>query len=218
MARVIVFTRTKHGANKLQRDLEKAGIRAAAIHGNKSQNQRELALSSFKSQRPPVLIATDIAARGIDVDQVTHVVNFELPHEPETYVHRIGRTGRAGFTGAAVSFCDREERPRLAAIERLLRKQIPERTDLPADLPKADEAEERGPKRPPAHAGGRGERGRPGRQRHSDGGPKGGTKPAKGRRGKGKPRGEKRASAATPAAAPAAGAKPRGTKKYRRAL
>jgi ATP-dependent RNA helicase RhlE len=223
MARVIVFTRTKHGANKLQRDLEKAGIRAAAIHGNKSQNQRELALSSFKSQRPPVLIATDIAARGIDVDQVTHVVNFELPHEPETYVHRIGRTGRAGFTGAAVSFCDREERPRLTAIERLLRKQIPERTDLPADLPKADPAEERGDARPRAQTGRRGERGRrseTGRRaetgRHAESGRPGRNKPAKGRRSKSKPRGEKRAAAAAPAAAPAA--KPRGTKKYRRAL
>jgi ATP-dependent RNA helicase RhlE len=173
-----------------------------------------------------VLIATDIAARGIDVDQVTHVVNFELPHEPETYVHRIGRTGRAGFTGAAVSFCDREERPRLTAIERLLRKQIPERTDLPADLPKADPAEERGEARPRAHAGRRGERGERSRRsetgrhaeagRHVESGRPGRNKPAKGRRGKSKPRGEKRAAAAAPAAAPAA--KPRGTKKYRRAL
>jgi ATP-dependent RNA helicase RhlE len=124
MDRVIVFTRTKHGADKLQRDLAKAGIDAAAIHGNKSQNQRERALAAFKSPRPPVLIATDIAARGIDVDGVSHVVNYELPHEPETYVHRIGRTGRAGQTGEAVSFCDPEERLRLQAIERLLRKPI----------------------------------------------------------------------------------------------
>jgi ATP-dependent RNA helicase RhlE len=134
MSRVIVFTRTKHGADKLQRDLDKAGVRAAAIHGNKSQNQREKALAAFKSQHPPVLIATDIAARGIDVDNVSHVVNFELPHEPETYVHRIGRTGRAGMTGKAVSLCDHEERPRLQAIERLLRKAVPVRTDLP-ELP-----------------------------------------------------------------------------------
>jgi ATP-dependent RNA helicase RhlE len=132
MARVIVFTRTKHGADKLHRDLDKAGITAAAIHGNKSQNQRERALAAFKSPRPPVLIATDIAARGIDVDDVSHVVNFELPHEPETYVHRIGRTGRAGHTGEAVSFCDHEERPRLAAIERLLRKPIPQGNTPPA--------------------------------------------------------------------------------------
>jgi ATP-dependent RNA helicase RhlE len=130
--RVIVFTRTKHGADKLHRDLDKAGITAAAIHGNKSQNQRERALAAFKSPRPPVLIATDIAARGIDVDQVTHVVNFELPHEPETYVHRIGRTGRAGQTGVAISLCDNEERSRLLAIERLLRRSIPQRNAPPA--------------------------------------------------------------------------------------
>ncbi|NBW96370.1 MAG: DEAD/DEAH box helicase, partial [Planctomycetia bacterium] len=138
MSRVIVFTRTKHGADKLHRDLDKAGIAAAAIHGNKSQNQRERALAAFKSPRPPVLIATDIAARGIDVDDVSHVVNYELPHEPETYVHRIGRTGRAGQSGTAVSFCDHEERSRLAAIERLIRMTIrPENSvaelgDLPA--------------------------------------------------------------------------------------
>jgi ATP-dependent RNA helicase RhlE len=160
MGRVIVFTRTKHGANKLQRDLDKAGINAAAIHGNKSQNQREKALAAFKSPRPPVLIATDIAARGIDVDLVSHVVNFELPHEPETYVHRIGRTGRAGQTGAAVTFCDSEERPRLKAIEKLLRKGIPVRDDLPElpDLPAADS----GGRERPSRTGGRrsGERSR----------------------------------------------------------
>ena len=130
--RVIVFARTKHGADKLHRDLDRAGIKAAAIHGNKSQAQRERALAAFKSPRPPVLIATDIAARGIDVDNVAHVINYELPHEPETYVHRIGRTGRAGQEGAAVSFCDAEERSRLAAIERLLRREIPARNEQPA--------------------------------------------------------------------------------------
>jgi ATP-dependent RNA helicase RhlE len=139
MARVIVFTRTKHGADKLARDLDKAGIRAAAIHGNKSQNQREKALAAFKSQHPPVLIATDIAARGIDVDNISHVVNYELPHEPETYVHRIGRTGRAGMTGKAISLCDHEERPRLQAIERLIRRTIPVRSDLP-ELPQVEAA------------------------------------------------------------------------------
>ncbi len=130
--RVIVFARTKHGADKLHRDLDKLGINAAAIHGNKSQAQRERALAAFKSPRPPVLIATDIAARGIDVDDVAHVVNYELPHEPETYVHRIGRTGRAGQTGAAVSFCDADERSRLVAIERLLKRSIPARNEAPA--------------------------------------------------------------------------------------
>jgi len=130
--RVIVFTRTKHGADKLHRDLAKAGITAAAIHGNKSQGQRERALAAFKSPRPPVLIATDIAARGLDVDHVSHVINYELPHEPETYVHRIGRTGRAGQTGEAVAFCDPEERSRLDAIEHLLHRSIPRRNE-PAD-------------------------------------------------------------------------------------
>ncbi len=137
MSRVIVFTRTKHGADKLQRDLEKSGVRSAAIHGNKSQNHRERTLAAFKSPNPPVLIATDIAARGIDVDCVSHVINFELPHEPETYVHRIGRTGRAGLNGEAIAFCDPEERPRLKAIEKLLRKSIPVRSDLP-ELPKVE--------------------------------------------------------------------------------
>ncbi|MGC3971736.1 MAG: DEAD/DEAH box helicase [Pirellulales bacterium] len=143
MSRTIVFTRTKHGADRLARDLEKSGINAAAIHGNKSQNQRERALAAFKSQRPPVLIATDIAARGIDVDNVSHVVNFELSHEPETYVHRIGRTGRAGQTGKAFAFCDHEERSQLKAIERLIRRTIPVRQDLP-ELPKIETGGEEG--------------------------------------------------------------------------
>ena len=166
MGRVIVFTRTKRGANKLAQDLDKAGVRAAAIHGNKSQNQREKALADFKSPRPPVLIATDIAARGIDVDEVSHVVNFELPHEPETYVHRIGRTGRAGLTGEAVSFCDREEEDRLEAIERLLRRRIPVRNDIPADLPKVESSSSGRELGERSGGGGRG-RGRPGGQRRS---------------------------------------------------
>jgi ATP-dependent RNA helicase RhlE len=164
--RVIVFARTKHGADKLHRDLEKAGINAAAIHGNKSQAQREKALAAFKSPRPPVLVATDIAARGIDVDDVAHVVNYELPHEPETYVHRIGRTGRAGQTGAAVSFCDAEERPRLVAIERLLKRSIPARNEAPAgEFPETEAAPERErseSRRPNSAQRTRG-RGRPGR-------------------------------------------------------
>lgn len=127
MQRVIVFTRTKHGADKLQRDLSKAGVRAEALHGNKSQNARERALAQFKGQHPPVLVATDLASRGIDVDLVSHVVNFDLPHEPETYVHRIGRTGRAGESGIAIAFCDSEEISRLKAIERLLKQPIPVR-------------------------------------------------------------------------------------------
>jgi ATP-dependent RNA helicase RhlE len=125
MRRVLVFTRTKHGANKVAEFLEKEGIRAEAIHGNKSQNARERALAHFKSGHTPVLVATDIAARGIDIDDITHVVNFDLPEVPETYVHRIGRTARAGAAGKALSFCDVEEVELLRDIEKLIRKQVP---------------------------------------------------------------------------------------------
>jgi len=121
MSRVLVFTRTKHGANRVAEQLDRSGVRAAAIHGNKSQNARERALSAFKTGQIRVLVATDIAARGVDIDGVTHVINFELPNEPESYVHRIGRTARAGASGVALSFCDAEERPTLRAIERLTR-------------------------------------------------------------------------------------------------
>jgi len=121
VSRAIVFTRTKHGANKVARKLERAGIVAEAIHGNKSQNARQRALRSFKNGEVGVLVATDIAARGIDVDAVSHVFNYELPHEPESYVHRIGRTGRAGATGAAWSLVDPSERNRLRAVERLIK-------------------------------------------------------------------------------------------------
>jgi ATP-dependent RNA helicase RhlE len=122
--RTLVFARTKHGADKIVKELLKSRIFAAAIHGNKSQSQRERALAQFKSTRPPVLVATDIAARGIDVTGISHVVNYDLPIEPETYVHRIGRTGRAGATGSAVSFCSIEEVGHLRAIERLTRRRI----------------------------------------------------------------------------------------------
>jgi ATP-dependent RNA helicase RhlE len=119
MDRVIVFTRTKHGANRVSDHLAKARIDAAAIHGNKSQAARQKALDGFKAGNIRVLVATDIAARGIDVANVSHVVNFEIPNEPETYVHRIGRTARAGAGGVAISLCDAAERPHLAAIEKL---------------------------------------------------------------------------------------------------
>jgi len=125
MSRTLVFTRTKRGADKVARHLEDAGIRVAAIHGNKSQSQREKALAAFRASKIRVLVATDIAARGIDVDQVTHVVNFELPEVPESYVHRIGRTARAGAAGTAISLCDRDERGLLRDIERLTRQSIP---------------------------------------------------------------------------------------------
>jgi ATP-dependent RNA helicase RhlE len=118
--RTLVFTRTRHGADKLARRLQRTGVRAEAIHGDKSQGARTKALAAFKSGRTPVLVATDVAARGIDVDEVRRVVNYEIPNVAETYVHRVGRTARAGASGIAVSFCDREEIGDLRAIERLI--------------------------------------------------------------------------------------------------
>ncbi len=125
--RMLVFTRTKHGADKVARVLAKNGLVAEAIHGNKAQNARQRALNNFKAGSTRVLVATDIAARGIDVDDLACVVNYELPNVPETYVHRIGRTGRAGASGMAISFCDSEEKPLLRDIEKLIRKSIPVR-------------------------------------------------------------------------------------------
>lgn len=127
----LVFTRTKHGANKVAGDLQKAGISAAAIHGNKSQTARQQALSDFKAGRVQCLVATDIAARGIDIEELSHVFNYNLPEVPETYVHRIGRTGRAGRGGAALSFCDFAEKEYLKGIERLLGRPIPVVKDHP---------------------------------------------------------------------------------------
>ena len=124
MFRVIVFTRTKHRANRVAKQLGQAGITAEAIHGNKSQNARQRALEAFRKSKVQVLVATDIAARGIDIDDVTHVVNFELPNEPESYVHRIGRTARAGASGVAIAFCDPSERKYLRDIERLLKMSL----------------------------------------------------------------------------------------------
>ena len=121
----LVFTRTKHGADKVAQGLTRAGIHAEAIHGNKSQNARQRALLNFKSRQIRILVATDIAARGIDIDELTHVINFELPNIPETYVHRIGRTGRAGASGIAISFCDAEEKEYLHDIQKLLGNPIP---------------------------------------------------------------------------------------------
>ena len=126
MKKVLVFSRTKHGADKIVRVLEKAKITCAAIHGNKSQNRRQEALGNFKTEQIRVLVATDIAARGIDVDGVTHVFNYDLPAVPETFVHRIGRTARAGKDGVAISFCAPDEEQDLQAIQRLTRIQIPE--------------------------------------------------------------------------------------------
>jgi ATP-dependent RNA helicase RhlE len=125
LSRVLVFTRTKHGADRLCHKLERRGVHAAAIHGNKSQNARQRALAEFKRGAVRVLVASDIAARGLDIDQVSHVVNYDVPNEPETYVHRIGRTGRAGASGRALSFSSSEERGFLRAIEKVVGRSIP---------------------------------------------------------------------------------------------
>ncbi|HCL57730.1 MAG TPA: DEAD/DEAH box helicase [Spirochaetia bacterium] len=127
----LIFTRTKHGADRITKDIMNAGIYAEAIHGNKSQNARQNALNNFKAKRTKILVATDIAARGIDVDDLSHVINYELPEVPETYVHRIGRTGRAGLKGTALSFCNREERDSLRQIHKLIAKPIPVIEDHP---------------------------------------------------------------------------------------
>lgn len=121
----LVFTRTKHGADKVVKNLVKQGITSEAIHGNKSQNARQRALTNFKNGNTRILVATDIAARGIDVDGLSHVFNYELPNVPETYVHRIGRTGRAGENGMAISFCDTEERAYLKDIQKLIKIELP---------------------------------------------------------------------------------------------
>ena len=175
--RTLVFTRTKHGADKVVRYLEGAGIVSAAIHGNKSQSQRERALLAFRDGACKVLIATDIAARGIDVDGVTHVINYDLPNIPESYVHRIGRTARAGAEGMAISFCDREERAYLRDIEKLTRQKVPE---LQRALPEGTVAmaeeprRERGPRPQGRPNHGRPNQGRPNqahkpqRPRHED--------------------------------------------------
>jgi ATP-dependent RNA helicase RhlE len=134
-----VFSRTKHGADKIVRQLEAAGIAAAAIHGNKSQAQRERAIAAFRSGDVPVLVATDIAARGIDIPGVSHVVNFDLPDVPEQYVHRIGRTARAGAEGIAIAFCSPDERGNLRDIERTTRQRLPV-APLPADFTARAEA------------------------------------------------------------------------------
>jgi ATP-dependent RNA helicase RhlE len=131
IATALVFTRTKHGADKVVKVLRKAGVTSEAIHGNKSQNARQTALKNFKTQTTRVLVATDIAARGIDVDDLTHVINYEIPNIPETYVHRIGRTGRAGAKGTALSFCDLEEKAFLRDIHKLIAKNIPVVQDHP---------------------------------------------------------------------------------------
>ncbi|WP_455373464.1 DEAD/DEAH box helicase [Limibacillus halophilus] len=165
MSRVIVFTRTKHMANRVAEHLGKNGTDAEALHGNKSQSARQHALKRFTQGRARVLVATDIAARGIDVPAISHVVNFDLPNEPESYVHRIGRTARAGGAGIAVSFCDRGELAYLRDIERLIGRSLPAEGDLPSPAERSA-----GEKQPKKRNGGRpsGKRGAP-RQQHRDG-------------------------------------------------
>ncbi len=130
----LVFTRTKHGADRIVRQLSKENVPAQAIHGDKSQGARQSALNNFKNKKLRILIATDIAARGIDIDELSHVINYDLPNVPETYVHRIGRTGRAGLGGVAISFCDFDEKEQLADIEKLTRKRLNEVKDHPYPL------------------------------------------------------------------------------------
>lgn len=196
MRRTVVFTRTKRGADRVARHLESAGIEVAAIHGNKSQGQREAALGAFRKGRIRGLVATDIAARGIDIDDITHVVNFDLPEVPESYVHRIGRTARAGAEGIAISLCGTEERALLRDIERLTKQTIPSvdrRSHVPADEGDLDDARPPARHRRPMHAGapaGAGPGGAPKKKRPHRGQGGGAKPPAKG--GGWKPRGRGR--------------------------
>ena len=175
----LVFTRTKHGADKVVKDLVRVGITAEAIHGNKSQNARQRALTNFKNRTTRVLIATDIAARGIDIDELTHVINYELPNIPETYVHRIGRTGRAGLNGIALSFSDQEEIEFLKDIHKLISKQIPVEEAHPYPMsPQSIVAKHAEGAAKKGGGGGGGQRGRSfGRADRGRGG-SGGSKPA----------------------------------------
>ena len=176
MSRILAFTRTKHGANRVVKHLDRAGLNAAAIHGNKSQSARTRALAAFKAGEVRILVATDIAARGIDVEDISHVVNFDLPNIAETYVHRIGRTGRAGATGISLSFCQADERPYLVDIERLLGRHIERVLEHPYPpterLPPETDltAKSSGPRRRPEGARDGGRRGGGGRRGRRQGG------------------------------------------------
>ncbi|HIJ37366.1 MAG TPA: DEAD/DEAH box helicase [Rhodospirillaceae bacterium] len=161
VSRAIVFARTKHGANRLAEQLEKSGISAEAIHGNKSQGARQRALSEFQAGRVIALVATDIAARGIHVDDVSHVINYELPNEPESYVHRIGRTARAGAEGIALSFCDSEEIAYLRAIEATIRQPVPADEAHPFHCPATARMRLNSAAKPPKRMGGGGNGQRP---------------------------------------------------------
>jgi ATP-dependent RNA helicase RhlE len=205
MTRALVFTRTKRGADRVAEHLETAGLTVAAIHGNKSQNQRERALEAFRTGGIRILVATDIAARGIDIDEVSHVINFELPDVPEAYVHRIGRTARAGAAGIAIALCDPEERDLLQAIERLTRQTIPAE-DRRNDQALAIEAGARAPRRDERGGRGRGgDRGRSGErqersasQGRADPRRQSGNRSGGPRGGHDAPRGDRRPSGHTP--------------------
>lgn len=187
--KALVFTRTKHGADRVVKRLVASGISAAAIHGNKSQNARERALFDFKSGHCRLLVATDIAARGIDIDAVSHVINFDLPNIPESYVHRIGRTARAGADGIAISFCDREERAYLRDIERTTRQKIPVMESPLGAVPEVLPALEERKPQPHRHGKPNGERHRAGRPQGQK--PKGPGQPRRDERKPSEPRGER---------------------------
>ena len=188
---VLVFTRTKHGANRLTQKLEKDGITAAAIHGNKSQGARTRALANFKAGEVRVLVATDIAARGLDIKQLPQVVNFELPNVPEDYVHRIGRTGRAGESGHALSLVSADEGKQLAGIEKLIKKQLP-RTEIEGFEPKNNLPLKPKAKADPSKARGRKPQGA---NKAKSFGPKpAGSNPGRGRGGAGQGQGRGRPS------------------------
>jgi len=219
--RVLVFTRTKHGADKVVKGLNKDGFAAEAIHGNKSQNQRERALKSFRDGRVKTLVATDIAARGIDVDGISHVINFDLPNIPESYVHRIGRTARAGADGVAISLCSHDELPFLRDIEKLIRMAIPASGK---STPQAGQARQsQGHDQPQQHRGGGGGGGRNGQQqrngpRSERGGSRNGGKRhserndqhAQGRNGNGNGRNQAPVSPSNPGPRPVASTQPIG--------
>ncbi len=167
--RALVFTRTKHGADRVAEHLARDGVRTGAIHGNKTQGARQQALNGFRNGRLRVLVATDIAARGIDVDGITHVINFDLPNEPESYVHRIGRTARAGAEGIAISFCDAEETAYLRDIEKVIKQGVPVDADHPYHAAEVASARARRPQKPAQRA--------PQRQRRPHRGQSGGSAP-----------------------------------------
>ena len=150
LAKVIVFTRTKRGADQVVKRLARSGVSAEALHGNKSQNVRQRTLGNFRDGRLRVLVATDIASRGLDIDDVTHVINYELPNEPECYIHRIGRTARAGAAGVAISFCDVSERSQLRSIERLIKRSLSVVGEIPAEAPASSAKKNRNAARQPA--------------------------------------------------------------------